>query len=487
MKTIVAAAAATAALVAASGAAAQDWSALAASDLQAIHDSLRDNSPAVYVDRDSKTFRSWVDAGYAQARALPLNKIGPNPQGYLYALRAYTGGFRDPNIHADGNWAPTRPWLAVTWPGFSTAWRNGAYVVAYADPSFKKTPPVGAVLVSCDKKPAEQLARERLDRYEGNLDLQPDRLRTAPYLLWDRSNPFITMPQKCDFMVGKSRQTYPILDAQQFGGGAQDTSRQAAFQAAAPKPLGAGLEPFGQGGFWINLHTFESTDGSETLVTQIDQNQAALRAAPFIVIDLRGADDGYAAAGYRIANRIWDPVYIRSKAPQYGPVAYRVSQANRTYYADLVARLNSDDQYFQQRPRWTQMLAEMDGAMAEGKNLLERDESTPMTETPPPNPVAGRIYVLTDYWCQAACLDMMDLFTALPNVTHIGTATGGDTIFVGPTTNLLPSGQAYLTYGNKAWLTRQRASYAPFTPSQTYTGDLADQAAVKAWVATIAK
>jgi hypothetical protein len=478
MKTIFAATAAAAALAAlAVPAQAQNWSTAAKQDLKAIHDTLAANSPAPHVERDSAGFRSWLDAGYAQVTALDLNKIN-NPAAYDYALRAYVGGFRDANIQVLPNWAPPAPWYAVTWPGFSTAWRNNGYVVAYSAGG-SKLPPVGAQLTACDKKPIADIAKQRLDRFEGNLNLESDRFKTAPYLLWERANPWIGLvPLKCDFLVNGKKKSYTITP--QIGGEAE---RKAAFMAAAAKPQGIGLEQV-NGGYWISLHTLEEGQPWDGLFAQIDGARDAIRNAPVVVIDLRGADAGTAARGYSVINRLWDPVFIQSKQPTSVDMAYRVSPNNRAFYADALARMNANDLYFYQRPRWQQHLNEFDAALAAQQPLLRRNEGAKLTDAVPENPMkSGKIIVLTDYWCTAGCLDMVDILRSLPNVTHAGAPTGADTIFVGHVEAQLPSGQSRIGYGDKAWLDRQRLSYQPFTPSKLYTGDLNNEQAVRAWVA----
>ncbi len=479
MKMIFAATVAVATLVAATGSQAQNWSAAAQQDLQAIHDTLRDNSPAPYVERDSAVFRSWLDAGYAQVRGLDFSKVN-NSAAYSYALRAYTGGFRDANIQFVPNWASPPPWFADTWPGFSTAWRNNSYVVAYSMGG-SKYPPVGAQLVACDKKPIEQIAQARLDRYEGDLKLESDRYKTAPYLLWNRANPFVgTLPAKCDFLVGgKSKKTYTLNLA--FGG---DAERRAAFQAAMPKPQGIGMEQW-NGGYWISLHSLDEGQPWDGLLAQIDANKAAIRAAPVVVIDLRGSDAGTSARGYAVINRLWDPVFVQSKQPTTVNIAYRVSANNRAYYADALARMNANDLYFYQRPRWTEHLKQFDAALAANQTILQRNEGATMTDAVPANPMAGKIIVLTDYWCTGGCLDMVDILRSMPNVTHAGLPTGADTIFVGRVEANLPSTFGRVAYGDKAWLDRPRLSYQAFVPTKQFTGNIFDDAAVKTWAATL--
>ena len=110
-----------------------------------------------------------------------------------------------------------------------------------------------------------------------------------------------------------------------------------------------------------------------------------------------------------------------------------------------------------------------------------------MPDTGAPNPVAGPVIVLVDAGCTSGCLDTLDLLTRLPNVRLAGSVTAEDSIFVEPTVLRLPSNYADLSYGHKAWMTRERGNDAPFTPAQglTYTGNPTDETAVRAWVATL--
>lgn len=475
MKKLIAVCASLAALATGGAALAQDFQAAASQDVAAIHDALRDNAAAAVVERDSAAFRAWLDAGYEKTRTFNLAKVN-NAASYGLALNYYVNGFRDAFIRVRPSGNPIPVHFAQLWPGFATAWRNGAYVVAWSNN--QKNPPVGARLIACDRKPAETLALERLDLFEGDLKRESERFRTAPYLLWDRANTFVgPMPAKCDWDVAGSRKTFPLV--MNFGG---DAERRAAYAAAAPKPEGVGIEPFGQGGFWISLHSFAEDQPWDAFYAQIDANKAALKAAPVIVIDLRGADTGYAARAYQFANHLWDPVYVQSLQPPAKDIAYRVTPANRAFYADALARMQSNDLYFYARQRVQDLLARFDAAAAAGQPLLRRDESGTSQETAPANPLGGRVLVLTDSWCAANCLDFMDLAARLPNITHIGAQTNADTIFVGRVETTLPSGLSVLAYGDKAWLDRPRPSGQGYAPAKVYPGAFNDEAALKAWV-----
>lgn len=476
MKAFALAALSTALLASAAPVAAQNWRAAAEQDLTAMRDALKADHPAAYVDKDGGAFRSWVDAGYEKARADVAKASGT--LGYYYLLRGYAGGFRDANIRITPTWAEADPAFAVVWPGFSTAWRDGAYTVAWSQGG-SKLPPVGAKLIACDKKPAEALARERLDRYEGDLDQPNGRARSAPYLLWDRANPFVPqLPTKCEFDVFGRKKNYTLT--YQLGG---EPERKAAFQAAWPKPPRSfAVEPW-NGGHWIRVPSFADDMPWESFLGQLETQRAALQNGSVVVIDMRGADDGPGRFGYRIANWLWDPEFVFAHTPQFGDVAYRVSAANRAFYAGVLANLKTDGHYYKEWPRWEALLAEFDAALAAGQPLLKRNETRAAPAEVPANPMKAKVVVLTDEACARACLNMMDLFTRLPNVVHAGAPTGADSIFVGEVPVALPSGYARLTIGDKAWLDRPRASNKGYVPTLKYPGDLAEEQAVRSWLA----
>ena len=126
---IAAASAAVLSLTVAAGAAvAQDFRALAQQDLQAAHDALAANHPAaVAPGAPSEAFRTWIDAGLADAQG----KVGRVNSGdsHAYLMRYYARGFRDSNIAMTPSFEGLSPYFAISWPGFTTAWQGGKYVV----------------------------------------------------------------------------------------------------------------------------------------------------------------------------------------------------------------------------------------------------------------------------------------------------------------------------------------------------------------------
>jgi len=476
--------------LAAGGAVAQDFRALAQQDLQTAHDALAANHPAAVIPgAPSEAFRAWIDTGLADAQS----KVGRVNSGdsHAYLMRYYANGFRDSNIAIRPTYEGLGPYFATSWPGVTTAWRNGEYVVSYVKPGVRNLPPVGAVLVECGGKTAADLAGEKLDRWEGDLTTEAGRIRTAPYLLWNRNNPFVTgVPSLCKFKVGRRDREFQMqpqpVDA---------ASLEAAYRATVYMP---GANPLSvetvNGRPWINVHTLADDAAWDAFYAAVEGQLATIRGPQGVVIDLRGANGASLNAtsrGYGLANRIWTPEFTVSRQPEAGSITYRATPENRRWFADTLGRMQADPRFVQESgpviAQTEAIVAAFDSAIAAGQPTFTMAGRESVPDTGVANPVTGPVVVLVDGGCTSGCLDTLDLLTRLPNVRLAGSVTAEDSIFIEPTVLRLPSNYADLTYGHKAWTTRQRGNDAPFTPAQglAYAGNPADEAAVRAWVGTL--
>jgi hypothetical protein len=489
-RSIIAASAAAALALAAGAANAQDFRALARQDLQGAHDQLRANHPAVVAGgAASQNFNAWIDAGLTDA----LAKAGQANSGdsHAYLMRYYARGFRDSNIAMTPSFEGLSPYFATSWPGFTTGWQGGKYVVTYVKPGVRGAPPVGSVLVDCGGKTAEDMALEKLDRWEGDLTSEAGRVNTAPFLLWNRNNPFAAgMPQACNFMPGGRGRpraftlapTPPLI-----------ADLEAAYRATVYQP---GATPLSietvNGRPWLNVHSFADTAGWDAFNTAVMAQGPAL--ANGFVLDLRGASgQSYTstARGYGLANRIWTPEFTVSRQPAAGEITYRATPGNRQWYVDTLGRMLADPRFVQESAPVIEetraIVAAFDAALASGQQSFTLAGRPAVADTGAANPITGPVIVLIDSGCSGGCLDTLDLLSRLPNVRLAGSATATDSIFIEQTTLRLPSNYSDLSYGHKAWTSRQRANNTAFTPAAglAYTGNATDEAAVRAWVGTL--
>jgi hypothetical protein len=122
------------------------------------------------------------------------------------------------------------------------------------------------------------------------------------------------------------------------------------------------------------------------------------------------------------------------------------------------------------------------GAKVNVLGQLAPDERGPLKTPPPPNPVKARVYVLTDYGCASACIGFVDEMLQMPGVRQIGLETAVDRLSGSPQSFPLPSGNGVLNVPNMVRIDRARGDNIPQKPSVRFDGDIADTAAVRAWI-----
>lgn len=93
----------------------------------------------------------------------------------------------------------------------------------------------------------------------------------------------------------------------------------------------------------------------------------------------------------------------------------------------------------------------------------------------------GRFVILTDEACFSACLDLVDTLLLAPDTVHLGRTTGADTRYMDVGTYRIGP-QLLVQSPRKVWLGRPRGNNEPHVPSRVFTGNIADDTAVRAWV-----
>jgi hypothetical protein len=473
----------------AGGASAQDFSNLVRQDLQAIHDRIKANHPAMVTPGAGDTHRAWLDTGLQDA--LTHSRQVSSSTAYTYLLNYYANGFRDSNISITPTFEPQGTFVANNWPGIATGWQNGQYVVTYVQQGVRNVPPVGAVLKSCNLQPIDDFAKAKLDKFEGDLTTEAGRVQTAPYLLWNRNNSMTSgMPSVCEFQVGRRTREY-TMNAQPTTAANLEAAYRASVFAAPANPLA--IETV-DGRPWVRVNTLADNAGWEAFFAQVESQVETLRGAQGLVIDLRGAEGkalDSTARGYGLANRIWTPEFTVSRQPEAGQITYRATPENRQWFVDTLGRMQADPRFVQESApvieQTAAIVAAFDAALASGQQTFVMPGRPSATDDGTPNPVKGQVVVLVDSGCSNGCLDVLDMLTRLPNVRLAGSATDVDSIFIEQTVGRLPSNYADLSYGHKAWTSRGRANNQGHVPAQglVYTGSPSDETAVRAFVATL--
>jgi hypothetical protein len=465
--------AAAALLAASSEASAQSeaWSRMAEDDLRAAHAFIEETHPGAVAARGDATFLQQLRAGLAEARAMA--RSARTFGGYRAALERFAAAFDDPHI-ATASWVqPDR-----LWPGFLISSRRGGWKVVGGGEA--DTPETGAELISCDGKSPDSLAAERLGPFTPAWAVSAQRIKTSTSLLLDGGNPHQPRLQACDFRSPDGRTATHRLNWRRIGSG--DLARQ--FVKLGPSASEeVALRPF-EGGWWIRLGTLSAA--ALPLMKQVEERQSELRAAPFLVVDLRGNGGGASFISDRIAEVIYgagrvDAAVYPKGATEPQKVVWRASPTTLSTaeaYVERARRIATAD-----HPLALGMTAQRDSikaALEAGRPLAEApaaigadaaERKRDRVRRPP------RVILVTDRICFSSCLQAARLFRDL-RATHVGQETNANTHYSNVITTDLPSGLSSFT-SLQAYSTYVPRQLGPYTPTIAFRSDLADDRAVE--------
>lgn len=462
----------------------RDWSLALRTDAQALHDDFAANHPGSVNLEDP----GFARQNEAQLRlALRRAERARTFADYFFALRAYVAAFDDGHVNF-GVYGDTPS--DSHWPGFLTAYQvDGSQRVM--DRAENASVPLGARLLSCDGRSADRLSEEIVGRFVGRWTLLSQRLEFGSWLFGDDGNPYVRRPVRCLFDVAGRRQevtlTWQPIDLWDL---IQKFNR---LRGRPAREIDA--RTLADGTRWIRLGSFDSHPQSThgralpPLIASLRADRAALVAAPAIVLDLRGNGGGSSDWSRQVAEIIWSRARIDRLPHGETRVDWRVSAANLASLRESRDRQIAAGTLSPQMRRWfDQVTTGLADALARGETLWrqpdEEDETRaqPQDEAPVESGPSGPVYFITDAGCASACLDAVDLWSALGAV-HVGQTTSADTFYMDVRTQRLPSGLGGIVVPMKVYRGRGRDANEPVVPVHAFTGDIADTAALESWIA----
>ncbi len=457
----------------------RDWAATLRMDAKAYHDQIADNHPGPYNKLDPG-FARRNDAGLALAlrRAATVRDY----PGYLWAMRGYVASFNDGHVALDLDQPAALP---IRWPGFLTGFDGTGrqVVMTRADDA---PLPLGAVLVSCDGIDAEHLAARNVGAFRGRWELVSQRATNGGRLFLDAANPYIKRPARCRFKVDDT-----LKDVTLSWRDLPDADFDARFAATAPRARPEfAARTLADGTRWFSLPGFngdpDSADAKSLtpIIKSMRKDALAIAAAPRIVLDLRGNGGGSSDWSYQIAAILWGQAAVNALPSGSEGVDWRASAGNiATLEGYRTAWQNSAD-VSQAVKDWAARTAKgMTSARALGQALwreVDADEAKPAA-TGAAHMLKARVFVLTDWGCGSACLDAVDLWTALGGI-HVGQETSADSLYMDVRQVALPSGFARAVIPMKVYRGRKRGSNVPARPVHGYTGDMRNTDQLERWI-----
>jgi hypothetical protein len=457
------------------------WRPIATQDVDAAYRLLRDNHPGAVPELHDLEFQQRLKN--AHTLALKRARTVTSYQGYLFVLAGFATDMGDKHI-----WS--RPTFVVNlprWAGIIVSKYGDAWIVA--DTEGEQSALLGASLVSCDGEAVQDLARRNIGGFHAVWSVGAQQIQNAPWLLIDEGNPFITRPTACVFEHNSERETV-TLDWVRI--------KRENLLPRMQKAIGAGAAGFGVRrvgeGFWIALQGLFD-DRARAVVQAVEEQKKVLREAPFVVLDLRGNRGGSSIMGRQIAASLFGAAAADARL---GPMldhcggpdgAWRASEDNIKHLefiqtTPLVLRGGPEIQKLVQ-----DTLRNAREAHAQGKDLSGSITCPPpppvaSTATQPASLMKGRLILLTDNLCFSSCLSVTDDFRTL-GAFHIGQTTDAATHFVDAREQYLPSGYSLFSTLESVD-PGSPIEVGPFEPALAYDGDIADTAALEAWVVATA-
>jgi hypothetical protein len=448
---------------------------MARRDLQAIREALLANHPGP-VDPQNPGYRDWLERGFALAGAKAAQ--ARSFADYERALRFYTNGFRDGHAAVHFRMEPTR----LAWPGFLPRRTEGDEKVIVAFGSPDSGVPHGAELISCDGQLLDRMLADRVDPYHWNADV--------PHARWQNLYQLFVLPRdetaarfkSCIFRTGGTEKSIALKWNVAPREEVSDRVAQLNPQADI------GLRKLGDIWF-VTIPSFNlfgpAADPMRKLIADIKAKAPELRSGT-VVFDVRGNRGGNSEWADQIAIAFWGERLARHVLASFGDtVDWRVSRGNiaRATRAAEQARRDGQPEVERYRARARDAMTQ---ALARGETLVRVTQPpAPTAGPPPPNPITGKVYLLTDSACFSSCLQFADTLKRLPGVRQIGLPTDADTVYLDNDQLDLPSGLGIFSYSMKVYRDRARKNNQWYEPDVRWPGGPMTDEAVVRWITTL--
>lgn len=403
--------------------------------------------------------------------------------GYNAVMEGLAADFRDGHIWSRSLAKPQ----FVEWTGMVIDRKGGAFVVASQLPVPGKPDLVGARLISCDGVDAETWAKARVGLFHADASIEAQLASSAPWLLLDEGNPFLARPKACVFQQpGSSPQEITLF----WGRGSTDVVEEAVAKASDHLNAGLGVDAVGSG-YWIRLGSLRSEAGD--LAAAIERDQQRLRAAPYVIVDLRGNGGGDSTYATRIAAALVGVKRVQAAETMPSSCSGTFWRASPGNIAARVARRAqiADGADPQDLADYDNTTKAMQTALAVGQpfapalpQCVNKAHSVgPVTAAKlPPSLMTGKLVIVTDRACFSSCLLAVDTFRHV-GALQIGEATDLSTRYMEVRTVTLPSGLRNFSTLQKVAV--GAGDFGPYQPDRIFPGIMSDTAALQQWAMTI--
>lgn len=477
------------------------WQEKTEQELREIYVILKENHPgAIDTSSESLGFKKWLEEE-VKTTLSQAKKISSYAE-YKFLLRWYVNGFQDNHLSLILQNNENHP-HSLKWPGLIIKYDNGSFIVAErsCDKKFNKLPPLGAKLITCNKKTPEEMMLHNCFKFFGKpydhegKHLEADWIKFTPFLFRMTDNPFAATITTCTFeMDGKQRK----YDFSWFQINDHDFCSKVNNIRNSRGGDPFGIHQFGKNGVWLSIPSFNPQKPANVKImnTMID-NLKDYRTKSIIVFDVRGNGGGSSYWCEKKLHNLFGEKYINSLNLKSRKTVkdIRVSHSNIETCFQQYAPAIKKSEGLEEFKEFNNQYQALKKALENGESFYrdKTDHSYVKTTTQPQdipvNPVKAQVYLLTDGMCASATLMFADDLLEIPGVIHIGQPTNADTPYTEAYLLTLPSGNVHLPSGNvqlqcprKIRRNLPRKCNQPYIPRYRYDGNFGDTQSVKQWV-----
>ena len=464
---------------------ASPWASLTSRDVAAFCSDIRGVHPGM-VDPYAPMFAKQVDQACEAATGKSRN--ARSFLDWRETMQALVTSFRDGHTGIAFTVLPTQ----MRWPGFLIDGQGGRRVVRRpSSNSGTGNPPEGAELVGCDGQPAEKFLAEQLDQKTVDWSKEPERIRQAfrAFTTYRLDGP--PPARVCQF-----RQNGETIDVTLEWQTISSVTMQPLLapylrRGSTSRPIDVSFARDGHA--WVRLGNFLDETSLKALEAELTAKQASLRAAPYVVFDLRGNGGGNSTWGGRIASILWgkEAVEARRLADQssdpahYGKYWRRSKAAAAKMHAAADEYVADGPDFAEVAQFWRELGDTIAAAKEDGLYQDECCRPKPRPSVIPKSTYAGKVFVLTDAGCYSSGVVVMNTFKRMGAI-QVGEASGQNEVYgesVGPFN--LPSSLGW--YRIPVSIIRQpRSSLGGLPPDIPWSGAMDDDAGLRAWIAKLA-
>jgi hypothetical protein len=445
---------------------AQAWAELARQDIEAAYQITAANHPGMADVQNPNFHRQLLQA---KTNALLLVPQVNSAYGYEAVIDRFSTSLQDGHAGAFAT-LPDSVKPIRRWPGFNAVWRGDALWVYYSEQAGVSA---GMQIVSCDGKPVEQLMKDRVFTFSGQMDQPGHWWSYGNRLMLDDGNPFNKPLQQCQFVKTGNEAVEVKLNWTDR----PESAMQHVNAAYNGDKLPVGLS-WQKDIAWIAMPTFSPEPDEiklyETLFSSLEQQRTPLLEAKAIVLDLRHNQGGSSYWSHQVAGILWGKQLFERKSTALfsnSEVWWFASSGNTDYVKSLYDVLKTQGQT--DLLPWIQAVGQgMQKSLDSGQSFYVEGggKKADAAQAEPDKPVdlpalKTPVYVIMPGQCASACLDAVDVFTLFDNTKLAGATSSADSTYMDVRVQPLPSGLGKVIIPNKLYVNRHRANGQYYSPA----------------------